>query len=123
MTDINYRALDPGIRGLVRWLRDRGFNTTDSGDGVSKFAKLGDDACALRFPHVFMTVARPEWLCPEAGRLSTLLADAGVRLGNREGQPFIEANYRLPGGVCVIALCGLDDAGLGKAARRSPEAP
>jgi hypothetical protein len=29
--------LDPGIRRLVRLLVDHGFETTDSGDNVSKF--------------------------------------------------------------------------------------
>lgn len=36
MTEINYDELDPGIRELVRQLREAGWNTTDSGDGVSK---------------------------------------------------------------------------------------
>lgn len=36
MTDLDYAILDPGIRGAVQYLRERGFDTTDSGDGVSK---------------------------------------------------------------------------------------
>lgn len=34
--DLDPSALDPGIRRTILWLRARGFNTTDSGDGVSK---------------------------------------------------------------------------------------
>jgi hypothetical protein len=123
MNGINYRALDPGIREVVRWLRDHGFNTTDSGDGVTKFAKLGEDACALRFPNAFMTVDSPRQLCPEADRLAALLAEAGVTLGHRKGQPVIEASYSPAGGACIIALYGLDDAGLAKATRRNAKAP
>ena len=31
--NFDYDALNPGIRATVRWMRERGFNTTDSGDG------------------------------------------------------------------------------------------
>lgn len=36
MTDLDYTILDPGIRGAVQYLRERGFETADSGDGESK---------------------------------------------------------------------------------------
>lgn len=48
-----YDELDPGIRDLVRFLRERhGFNTTDSGDG-SKAATMD---CAMPFPHVVIKI-------------------------------------------------------------------
>jgi hypothetical protein len=43
-----YAALDPGIREVVRYLRQHGFATTDSGDGVTK----PKDVEVLPFPHV-----------------------------------------------------------------------
>lgn len=36
LAQIDYDDLDPGIRDTVRLLRAHGFETTDSGDGVSK---------------------------------------------------------------------------------------
>jgi hypothetical protein len=47
---MNYEDLDPGIREVVRMLRDAGFNTTDSGDGVTKVA-LGHEG-VMTVPHV-----------------------------------------------------------------------
>lgn len=32
MTELDYTILDPGIRGAVQYLRERGFDTTDSGE-------------------------------------------------------------------------------------------
>ena len=45
-------ALDPGIRDVVRYLRGKGYETTDSGDGVSKPASWFETGEALPFPHV-----------------------------------------------------------------------
>jgi hypothetical protein len=47
---INYEELDPGIRDVVKVLRENGFYTTDSGDGVSKTERDG----VIDFPHVVM---------------------------------------------------------------------
>lgn len=52
--DIDYRKLDPGIREVVRKLRDLGWETTDSGDGVSKPAMT----CAMPFPNVAVETTR-----------------------------------------------------------------
>lgn len=46
---VDYDALDPGIRDIVRKLNDAGWVTTDSGDGVSKPREPGE---VLDFPHV-----------------------------------------------------------------------
>ena len=43
MKDIDYGELDPGIRETVRRLNEEGFETCDSGDGVSKFEKGWDE--------------------------------------------------------------------------------
>jgi hypothetical protein len=49
MTDVDYDAIDPGIREVVRALNDHGFETTDSGDGVTKEPDPGE---VMPFPHV-----------------------------------------------------------------------
>jgi hypothetical protein len=89
-------ALDPGIRKTVLWLRAYGFETTDSGDGVSKFADApagapADDnqppptidplsaACAMPVPNVAITV-KPDQLISEARRLRALIAECGETL-------------------------------------------
>lgn len=46
---LDYETLDPGIRDVVRMMRERGFDTTDSGDGHSK----DNNPEALPFAHVF----------------------------------------------------------------------
>lgn len=48
MEAIDYSQLDPGIRDTVQRLREAGFETSDSGDGVSKPA----DQIEIPFPHV-----------------------------------------------------------------------
>lgn len=61
MSDIDYEALDPGIRRTVRWLRSLGFETTDSGDGVTKPAMgLTWDDGVRDHPHVII-VPRQEY--------------------------------------------------------------
>lgn len=57
MDEINYEELDPGIRAVVKMLRDAGWQTTDSGDGVSKPADWYQPdeqgiTQAMNFPHV-----------------------------------------------------------------------
>ena len=51
---LDYNSLDPGIRDVVRELNRLGYDTTDSGDGVSK-PEMG---CAMPFRHV--VVVAPE---------------------------------------------------------------
>jgi hypothetical protein len=49
---LDLSTLDPGIRDVVAKLREQGFNTTDSGDGVSKSQADYATGCAIPFPHV-----------------------------------------------------------------------
>lgn len=90
--------LDPGILRTVEWLRARGFETTDSGDGVSK-AELIAAGYALPFSHVFMRCA-PAELAAEADRLRRELVEHGVE-GFR-----VEASYSPDDGVGVLAMLG-----------------
>lgn len=50
--DFDYAQLDSGIREIVRTLRERGWNTTDSGDGSSKPKEKRE----FDFPHVAVAV-------------------------------------------------------------------
>lgn len=98
MEDLNYEELDLGIRETVRFLRDNGFNTTDSGDGVSK--PKGD--CVIDESHVFI-VCDIEELIYEADRLYDLLIDKGI-----EGSTFtIQASYNPHDGTGVIMFLGV----------------
>lgn len=74
MKPINYDELDPGIRERVRKMREAGFNTTDSGDGVSK---IGYMECALPFPHVY-AVGSPETMVQDCEKLWAMFPDATV---------------------------------------------
>lgn len=111
-----YAALDPGIRLVVTWLRDHGYNTTDSGDGVSK-AELIAEGEALDEPHVFMTCP-PATMVLEADRLYSLLErfGSGLDMSSR-----IEASYSPDDGIGVIGLFGVTSDSLIAATRPSSE--
>lgn len=68
--------LNPGIRSTVQKLREWGFNTTDSGDGVTS-----EFSCDLPFPYVHI-VAQAEDLIEETDRLLNLLNDSGIDFSN-----------------------------------------
>ena len=72
---MDYAKLDPGIREIVRLLRYAGFDTADSGDGISKSENDYERGYALRTPHVFSVVA-PDQMINETERLQILLGDA-----------------------------------------------
>ena len=57
MSQINYEALDPGIRELVRHLNHHGIETTDSGDGSKASWMEG----AMDFPHVLVMLDLRRW--------------------------------------------------------------
>lgn len=79
---VNYKALDPGIRDIVRQLNEAGFETTDSGDGYSKPPL----ACVLPFPHVAIKSSR-DALIEDADRVYRWLAE------HRRRARFIQATY------------------------------
>jgi hypothetical protein len=70
---LNYAALDPGIRDIVRLLREVGFKTTDSGDGVSK-PPVGR---VFSFPHVVAAV-ETDAMVREAERMQACLGDGWI---------------------------------------------
>lgn len=95
---IDYDALDPGIRDVVRAINEWGWETCDSGDGVSKPA---DYECALRFPHVFAEAQFVESMIAEAIELAHLLT---VRFGPGW---YVEANYSTKDSKAI--LCAQKD--------------
>lgn len=93
--DFDPAELDDGIRGMVLWLRDNGFRTTDSGDG-SKHGNMGG---ALPVPHVAMVIV-PSDMISECDRLHALVNDP-------EWQ--VEGTY-IPGAALGVILVSYMDA-------------
>ncbi len=103
MTD----GLDPGVRRLVTLLQERGFTTTDSGDGVSKPAEarsFGD------MPHVCIRSGSGVEAIEDARRLVEVLATAGV---SRDQIPQLQATWSPLDGIAMVLLLGVTDADLG----------
>lgn len=97
-------SLDPGIRRLVIALRKCGFDTTDSGDGVTK--RAAGDVDALRYPHVFVAVD-PGEMVAEADRLNVVVTRLGVIVQEQgAGAWFIQASYDPSSRTAILALCG-----------------
>lgn len=102
MSSFDIKQVDPGVRKLVRFLRSNGYNTTDSGDGVSK----EDIEGALDIPHVFMTVDADEGV-RRADKLRRLLIDS---FGIESCQDsVVEFSYNPDDLVGVLSLYYLDD--------------
>lgn len=70
-------ALDVGIRQTVLTLRAAGFETTDSGDGISKPTDWFERGEAMPFPHVAASVKVP-LLFSEARRMAAILGSEWV---------------------------------------------
>lgn len=82
--------LNPGIRMMVQWLREMGFDTRDSGDG-----RTHQFECDLPIPYVHIMV-EPAKLVEETDRLMRLLAKVGIEIEpcDEEGKvPSIESVY------------------------------
>jgi len=111
--DIDYEALDPGIRHTVRWLRAQGFLTVDSGDGESK-AVDHEEGEFLPFPHVAMLTNATD-LVAEADRLRLCLETQGMLFDSMDPAegPFIEATYSPVDGRSVLLLSNVNDALMG----------
>lgn len=97
MRDVNYSELDPGIRSTVEFLREHGFETTESGDGISK----PQDQRTLHVPHVFMVVDPPK-MVTESDRLYNLIKNHGYL----KEDTHIEAAYNPTDGIAVIIFLG-----------------
>jgi len=108
-------GLDPGVNRLVNLLRSVGFETTDSGDGVTKFVPGSgwDRDELIEAPHVFIQVMRGE-VIRESERLVRVLALHGVEVKaiNTDGDPFIQASYDPVNGVGILELYNVTDEDL-----------
>lgn len=90
---IDYDALDPGIREVVRAINEWGWRTCDSGDG----SKAGVMECALDHPHVFCEVRGVGFaLNLEAHALTALLVQ---HFGPGW---YVEANYSTKDGKAFL---------------------
>lgn len=109
-------SLDPGIREVVAFLRMRGHETTDSGDGKTKFA-LGDSDEARPEPHVVIRTDPDSLLCT-CSRVTEDLESQGVHVvalgpdGVAPGHAVVEGVYMVGAGVAIVEVTHLDDAGL-----------
>lgn len=90
--EINYDALDPGIREVVRAINEWGWKTCDSGDG----SKAGTMEGALDHPHVFCEARDADRLPSEAYHLHDLLR---IRFGSGW---YVEANYSTKDGKAFL---------------------
>lgn len=97
MTPCNLEEVDTGVRQLVTWLRAMSFDTTDSGDGVSKPAAER----TLDVPHVFMV-----------GHVATVLQRRLAIAGHDPKPGRIQYTYDPADNVHVVALY-MSDAELG----------
>jgi hypothetical protein len=104
-------SLTPGIQKTVVWLRQHGFETTDSGDGVTNVAAGMEEA--LDYPHVMISVL-PESLVEKTSLLLRLIEARGIRvnpMGSDPQEPAIQATFD-PANKdypAVIMLSGVDD--------------
>ncbi len=99
----NCDGLNPGIARTVLWLHANGFNTCDSGDGVTK-----DYDCDLGYPYVHM-IAHPDKMVSESKRLFDLLTANGHKVEEFNpdmdtGGPNIQASYDPVNNVATISL-------------------
>jgi hypothetical protein len=115
---------DPGIRNLVKLLRDVGFNTCDSGDGVTKFEGKSEaerleliQEGYLDYPHVFIEVEWPESVMYAAHELQAYMKKLGVdvrQVGDGYHMPFIQATYDPVTKVGIVELAFVRDVDISK---------
>lgn len=119
--DIKYEELDIGIRNLVRLLRSKGFETTDSGDGKSKFEN-NTACCAEPVSNVYIEVNATRMVA-ESHRLMEVIRDNTIEgtlestIRNEElemdvPRVLIEASYSPIEGTAILMIHGLLDSDL-----------
>jgi len=112
MDKFNVNEIDPGVRRLVTWLREQGFDTSDSGDGKHKDTlgwSVGDCLLCL---HVVIVVDRYD-LADAADQLQYKLQRwLGIQISENtfEARPQIHASYDPVDGSALITLLYVDDS-------------
>jgi len=101
-------ALDAGVRRLVTALNAHGFQTSDSGDGRSKWLDGSADETCLDIPHVAIGLKAAHQIIVESQRLLAVL-DA-LALPGTEFQ--VQATYDPRDHSAVIMVYGLADGAL-----------
>lgn len=107
---MNLEELNPGIRGLVSWLNNKGYVTSDSGDGTNY--KNGMEG-ALPYPSVVIVREKHRKDLREAAiTLHQELEDRGVAFFAPEAD--VCYSYSPKSGVEMILITGVcdKDAGL-----------
>lgn len=108
---VDYGDIDPGIRGVAKALNEAGFETTDSGDGRSKFLDPKWDATrcpTMACPHVILKQSAD---FAEAGEVADNVvewADSGAGVAAIGGLA-LEVTImgsESEGGPCFVALMG-----------------
>lgn len=106
----NPEELDPGIRSTVMALVEAGFNTADSGDGVTKFQEGGwSELDLIDKPHVMIMSTRDQ-LIEECDRLSKFLFSKGIEvnpLNYDENAPSIQATYDPTNQSAIIVMMNI----------------
>jgi len=107
--DLDYSTLTLGIRRTVALVRSWGFETTDSGDGVTNI-QAGMEG-AMTVPNVYITVL-PSCLIAEADRLLRELFNVGIDADTQgpDNAPCIQAMYEPYNNSAGILHMGVDDA-------------
>jgi hypothetical protein len=95
LPEIDFASLDDGIRETVRFLRQHGFDTCDSGDGSKASWMEG----ALDFPHVVIATRRRD-MAGTADRLLRILRAHGVDVEHGH----ICASYDPVDESCILSL-------------------
>lgn len=108
-TDQDYNELDKGIRDTVRFLHEKGYHTTDSGDGMSKSGIPYEDF--LPFPHVVIMPEMASGMMSTAHDLWEDLQATGLDVSGVQ----IEATYSPVDKVATIMLMNFDDTLLSRA--------
>ena len=89
--------LNKGIVKTVKFLRENGFDTKDSGDGETH-----DFDCDLTMPYVHMIV-KPNKIEEESHRLKDLLEVKGIKFGSKY-MAQIEATYSPIGQAATLSI-------------------
>lgn len=106
-TVIDPSTITPGVRRLVAFMRKHGFQTTDSGDGITNPEVRME--CAFPQPNVFIDVPDLSRAFAETNRLYALLTAEGQDFGP-DSPTVIHCQYDPVDGLAMIYVMGVDDA-------------
>lgn len=104
MSTFSISQIQPTMRDTVLWVRSLGFNTTDSGDGITN-VEAGMEG-AIGIAHVFMVIASDSTAFGEADRLWEAVCEKG--LGERPDVD-VQMGYSPKDEVTTLCLFGVYD--------------